>query len=104
MALVAIILMMFEATVYLAYYKDIIFAIITLLNYIGMYLNSEEKPELEYFIKVLTSFISIISVFIVVTVLHDFDKCFYRQYSKFYVKYRQNRIMMLNTPKKKNTK
>ena len=31
--------MMFETTVYLAYYKDIIFAIITLLNYIGMYLN-----------------------------------------------------------------
>jgi hypothetical protein len=38
MAIVAIILMMVEATVYLAYYKDIIFASITLLNYVGMYL------------------------------------------------------------------
>ena len=36
---VAIVLMMFEATVYLAYYKDILFAIFTLLSYIGMYVN-----------------------------------------------------------------
>jgi hypothetical protein len=36
---VAIVLMMFEATVYLAYYKDIFFAIFTLLSYIGMYVN-----------------------------------------------------------------
>lgn len=88
MTLVAVILMMFEATVYLAYYKDIIFAMITLLNYIGMYLNTEDRHDLEYFIKVLISFISIISVFIAVTFMHDFDKCFYRQYSKFYGKYR----------------
>ncbi len=36
---VAIVLMMFEATVYLAYYKVIFFAIFTLLSYIGMYVN-----------------------------------------------------------------
>jgi hypothetical protein len=33
------VLMMFETTVYLAYYKDVVFAINTLFNYIGMYLN-----------------------------------------------------------------
>lgn len=104
MTLVAVILMMFEATVYLAYYKDIIFAMITLLNYIGMYLNTEDRHDLEYFIKVLISFMSIISAFIVVTALHDWDKCFYRSYSKFYKKYRENRIILLNTQKKKNKK
>lgn len=104
LTLVAIILMMFEATVLLAYYKDIIFAIITLLNYIGIYIESKNKPDLEYFLKTLISFISIISVFIFVTFLHDFDKVFYRQYSKFYNKYRQNRIVMLNTPKNKKNK
>jgi hypothetical protein len=104
MAIVSIVLMMFEATVYLAYYKDIIFALITLLNYIGIYLNNKENHKLEHFLKLLISFISIISLFILVTFLHDFDKCFYRQYQKFFTKYRQNRIIMLNTPKKKNTK
>lgn len=107
MALVAVILMMFEATVFLAYYKDIMFAMITLLNYIGIYMNLEERHDrhdLDYFKKVLISFMSVISVFIGVTFLHDFDKVFYRQYSKFYGKYQQNRIIMLNTPKKKNQK
>jgi predicted tellurium resistance membrane protein TerC len=104
LALVAVILMMFEATVFLAYYKDIMFAMITLLNYIGIYMNLEERHDLDYFKKVLISFMSVISVFISVTFLHDFDKVFYRQYSKFYGKYQQNRIIMLNTPKKKNQK
>jgi hypothetical protein len=31
--------MSFESTIYLAYYKDAIFAMITMLNYIGMYLS-----------------------------------------------------------------
>lgn len=96
--------MMFEATVFLAYYKDIMFAMITLLNYIGIYMNLRERHDLDYFKKVVISFMSIISVFIAVTFLHDFDKVFYRQYSKFYGKYQQNRIIMLNTPKKKNQK
>jgi hypothetical protein len=80
MAIISIVLMMFEATVYLAYYKDIIFSLITLLNYIGIYLNNKENHKLEHFLKLLISFISIISLFILVTFLHDFDKSFYRQY------------------------
>jgi hypothetical protein len=70
--------MMVEATVYLAYYKDIIFASITLLNYIGMYLNSRDNRDLDRMVDLLIAFISVISVFILVTFLHDFDKCFYR--------------------------
>lgn len=49
MAITVMVIMMFETTVYLAYYKDVIFAIITLFNYIGMYLNyyleKENKTE-----------------------------------------------------------
>ena len=40
MSIVAMILMAFESTIYLAYYKDVIFSLITLINYIGMYLFS----------------------------------------------------------------
>jgi hypothetical protein len=36
----AMVVMMFETTVYLAYYKDVIFAMVTLLNYIGMYIHN----------------------------------------------------------------
>jgi hypothetical protein len=42
MGIVAMILMAFETTIYLAYYKDVIFSMITLLNYIGMYFNNFE--------------------------------------------------------------
>ena len=44
--IIAMVIMMFETVVYLAYYKDVIFAMVTLLNYIGMYIhNYEEKHE-----------------------------------------------------------
>ena len=35
--IVALVIMMFETVVNLAYYKDVIFALITLLNYVGMF-------------------------------------------------------------------
>ena len=77
--------MMFEATVYLAYYKDIMFAFITLLNYIGMYLYNrdvisphEGSEKHKSVTNLQIAFISLISVFIIVTLLHDFDKVFYR--------------------------
>lgn len=40
LAVIVMVLMSFESTIYLAYYKDAIFAMITLFNYIGMYLNN----------------------------------------------------------------
>jgi hypothetical protein len=99
---VAMTVMMFEATVYLAYYKDIMFAFITLLNYIGMYLYNtdvisphEGSEKHKSVTNLQIAFISLISVFIIVTLLHDFDKVFYRQYSKFYSKYQKNRALKL---------
>lgn len=80
--IVAMVVIMFETTVYLAYYKDIIFAMVTLLNYIGMYIHSYDEEKVGSSIPaVLHSQIILISltgVFILVTVLHDFDKAFYQ--------------------------
>jgi hypothetical protein len=42
---VAIIIMGFESTVYLAYYKDVIFSLVTLLNFIGIYLHNFDEPD-----------------------------------------------------------
>jgi hypothetical protein len=94
--IIAMVVMMFETVVYLAYYKDVIFALITLLNYIGMYIHnfedisSERDPnnELPEVLHCQVTLIALTSVFIIVTILHDFDKVFYLQYSKFYGKFR----------------
>lgn len=40
----------------------------------------------------LKTLISLNSVFIFVTVLHDFDKVFYMQYTRFYRKFRELEI------------
>jgi hypothetical protein len=46
-SIIAMVIQMFESTVFLAYYKDVIFASVTLLNYIGMYMhNYEGKKDL----------------------------------------------------------
>ena len=82
MAIVAMILMAFESSIYLAYYKDAIFSFVTLLNYIGMYFfnfdpRNKKKTQTDGVEKCQISLIVILSFFIVVTVLHDFDKVFY---------------------------
>jgi hypothetical protein len=55
MAIIALILMTFESTIYLAYYKDVIFSSVTLLNIIGMYLfnfdDRNHKMGIEDFVK-----------------------------------------------------
>jgi hypothetical protein len=46
MPIIAIILMAFESTIYLAYYKDVVFSSITLINFIGIYLfNFDDRNE-----------------------------------------------------------
>jgi|LauGreDrversion4_2_1035121.scaffolds.fasta_scaffold167459_2 hypothetical protein len=82
MAIVAMILMGFESSIYLAYYKDAIFSMVTLLNYIGMFLfnfdpRNNKKSKTDGVQNCQISLIVILSFFIVVTVLHDFDKVFY---------------------------
>jgi hypothetical protein len=39
------VVIMFETTIYLAYYKDIVFALVSLINYAGMYVNNLVKNE-----------------------------------------------------------
>jgi hypothetical protein len=97
--------MVFESTINLAYYKDVIFSLITLMNYIGMYLfnfdsRNENPPEAIEVEKCQIVLIVILSFFIVVTMLHDFDKVFYLQYAKFYNKHKERRLGM-NKGKKK---
>jgi hypothetical protein len=89
---------MFETSVYLAYYKDVIFAIVALLNYIGMYLhryddsNQGHPNALPETLHAQIILISLTGLFILVTVLHDFDKAFYQQYRRFFGKFRQETI------------
>ena len=44
-SVIAMVIMIFECTVYLAYFKDVIFAMVTLLSYIGMYLHNYEGDQ-----------------------------------------------------------
>ena len=95
LGIIAMIVMMFETTVYLAYYKDVIFAMVTLLNYVGMYIHNFQVNswtasgnELNEVLNIQLGMISLTSFFIVITILHDFDKAFYRQYRKFYFKFK----------------
>jgi hypothetical protein len=41
--LIAMLVMLIEMSIYLAYYKDVFFSLITLVNYIGMFLYNKEK-------------------------------------------------------------
>lgn len=85
LSIIAMVAMMFETVVYLSYYKDVIFASITLLNYIGMLVHNfddtnetKHKDELPEVFACQVALISLLSVFIFVTLVHDFDKVFYR--------------------------
>lgn len=82
MTIVALIFMAFESTIYLAYYKDIVFSFITWLNIIGMYLfnfdrRNENDPPDTFVFDWEISFIVVLAVFMLITILHDFDKVFY---------------------------
>jgi len=106
MSIVAMILMAFESTIYLAYYKDAIFSLITLMNYIGMYLfmfdTRNTKPNQAIAVEnCQISLIVILSFFIVVTIFHDFDKVFYLQYAKFYNKHKERRLGITKGKKKR---
>lgn len=43
--MIAMVAMMFESTVNIAYYKDVFFAIVTLLNYTGMYIYNTNNND-----------------------------------------------------------
>lgn len=74
--------------IYLAYYKDVIFSLITLVNFIGMYINSKQIDiSHEYVSNCLIALISISSFFILMTIIHDYDKAFYLKYKLYFRKF-----------------
>jgi len=74
----AMVLMLIEMCIFLAYYKDVIFSMTTLLTYVGMYIHNEEtKKFTNYVHHAVVGMISISSVFILLTIIYDYDKAFY---------------------------
>ena len=72
--------MIVELCIYLAYYKDVIFATISLVNFVGMYMYNRDNNFFKHYItSTLIAFISITSAFIFLTLLYDYDKAFYRK-------------------------
>jgi hypothetical protein len=78
--------MLVEMSIYLAYYKDVIFSLITLVNFVGMYIHNQ-GPSHQYVQNCLIALISISSAFILMTVLHDYDKAFYLKYKLYFRKF-----------------
>ena len=39
-----------EMIIYLAYYKDVVFSIVTLINYVGMYIENTNNPIMKSYI------------------------------------------------------
>jgi hypothetical protein len=74
-----------ETSIFLTEYKDVIFAGITLFCYLGVYLYPY-NPELDSFLLVISI---ILGVFIIVTLIFDYDKAFYMKYKIFYYQYKQ---------------
>lgn len=84
LAVISFVIMFVEMSIYLANFKDVIFATVTLLCYIGMFVytdNSELNPH-------LIVFMSITGAFILITLIFDYDKAFYLKYRMFYIQYK----------------
>lgn len=43
--IVAMVIMLIEMSMYLAYFKDVVFACVTLVNYVGMYIYVTRLPD-----------------------------------------------------------
>ena len=99
-------IMFIEMNIYLAYKKDIMFSIMTLIDFVGMYVYNNTwyncsndgncdtnkftnpiYPYQEYVLKYIIVLISITSLFILVTMIHDWDKVFYLKYRLYYKSY-----------------
>jgi hypothetical protein len=98
-------IMFIEMNIYLAYKKDIMFSIMTLIDFVGMYVynntwyncsqnNNCDKnkfitsyPYNDYVLTYIIVLISVTSLFILVTMIHDWDKVFYLKYRLYYKSY-----------------
>ena len=88
MVIIALTLMLIEMCIYLAYYKDIIFSLVTLINYVGMLTYHMSNQEYDESIQTaLITNICITGIFIILTLIHDLDRAFYLKYKRFYTKY-----------------
>ncbi|CDW72569.1 UNKNOWN [Stylonychia lemnae] len=75
---IAMTVMLIEMSIYLAYYKDVMFSITTLLNYVGMFIHNNQKEFFTVYVhNALIGMITITSVFIFMTIVYDYDKAFY---------------------------
>lgn len=83
-------IMMIELCIYLAYYKDVIFAAISLVNFVGMYIYNKEHAFFSHYItSTLIAFISITSCFIFLTLIYDYDKAFYMKHQIYERKFKR---------------
>ena len=105
MGVVFMTIMFIEMNIYLAYKKDIMFSIMTLIDFVGMYVYnntwqncsldhncdtnkfSDKYPYKDYVLTYIIVLISITSLFILVTMIHDWDKVFYLKYRLYYKSY-----------------
>jgi len=90
---VAFMLIFVEMSIYITYYKDVMFSLVTLANFVGMLIVSREQETQEQKangmagllqttkqIRVwLIVMVTLNSVWLVVTLLSDFDSAFYRK-------------------------
>jgi hypothetical protein len=81
-------LLLFEMVIYLTYYKDIVFGLMTLIIYTGILTNSLDPTNLYRLSNAIIvcniTLIVVSIIFIVLTILFDHEKAFYMKYRKYY--------------------
>lgn len=91
-AIIGLTIMLIEMCIYLAYFKDIIFSLVTLMNYVGLLLyQTQHKMFNQSIVTCLITMISMTGVFILFTLIHDYDKAFYLKYKRFYKRYKAHK-------------
>jgi hypothetical protein len=79
--------------IYLSYYKDIVFSLMTVLIYIGIFVNTMMPYNLKRIdnsIRVcLITLIVLSGIFIVFTIIFDYEKAFFMKYRKYYITFKK---------------
>lgn len=102
----AFLLIFVEMSIYITYYKDVMFSLLTLVNFVGMLIVSQEQLSaeqqqlgtisLQEKIRQITNWLIAMVVlnviWLVVTVIADFDSAFYRK--AFVYKRRVDRALL----------
>lgn len=81
LAKIMVVIMFMEMAIFLAVYKDVIFAFVTEACYVGMYIY-KDNDEVD---ETLIILIAITGTFILITLIFDYDKAFYLKYKMFYI-------------------